>query len=136
MSTWDAFHADLRTALDAFAAGDAELYKHCWTTRSDCSVFGAFGGVVRGASEVRSRLDWAASQYRQGHYAAYDVLAEYLGADLGCIVALERVESRDAGGNTITRERRITHVARREPEGWRIVHQHSDPLVTVAPPPT
>jgi ketosteroid isomerase-like protein len=136
MSTWDAFHADLRTALDAFAAGDAEPYKHCWTTRSDCSVFGAFGGVVRGASEVRSRLDWAASQYRQGHYTAYDVLAEYVSEDLGCIVALERVESRDARGNTITRERRITHVARREPEGWRIVHQHSDPLVAVTPPLT
>jgi ketosteroid isomerase-like protein len=136
MSTWDVFHADLRTALDAFAAGDAEPYKHCWTTHSDCSVFGAFGGVVRGVSEVRSRLDWAASQYRQGHYTAYDVLAEHVGQDLGCIVALERVESRDAGGNTITRERRITHVARREPEGWRIVHQHSDPLVAVTPPPS
>jgi ketosteroid isomerase-like protein len=135
MSTWDTFHADLRTALDAFAAGDAEPYKHCWTTRSDCTVFGAFGGVVRGAEGVRSRLDWAASQYRQGHYTAYDVLAEHAGGDMGCIVALERVESRDADGKTITRERRITHVARREPEGWRIVNQHSDPLVEVTAPP-
>jgi ketosteroid isomerase-like protein len=135
ISTWDVFHGDLRKALEAFAAGDAELYKRCWSTSSECTVFGAFGGVVRGATEVRSRLDWAASQYREGHYTAYDVLAEYAGADMGCIVALERVESRDARGATITRERRITHVARREPEGWRIVHQHSDPLVAVTPPP-
>jgi ketosteroid isomerase-like protein len=136
ISTWDAFHGDLRTALEAFAAGDAELYKGCWSTNSDCTVFGAFGGVVQGATEVRSRLDWAASQYREGRYTAYDVLAEYAGEDMGCIVALERIESRDARGATITRERRITHVARREPEGWRIVHQHSDPLVAVTRPPT
>jgi ketosteroid isomerase-like protein len=91
--------------------------------------------VVRGAAEVRSRLDWAASQYREGRYTAYDVLSEHAGEDMACIVALERVESRGADGRLITRERRITHVARREPEGWRIVHQHSDPLVAVSPPP-
>lgn len=81
-------------------------------------------------------LDWAASRYHQGRYTVYEVLAEHTCQDMGCIVALERVETSDASGITITRERRLTHVVRREPEGWRIVHQHSDPLVTVTPQPT
>ena len=136
VSDWADFHADLRQALEAFAAGDARPYKQCWTTIGDCTVFGAFGGVIRGPAEVRLRLDWAASQYHQGRYTVYEVLAEHACQDMGCIVALERVESSDDSGNTITRERRLTHVARREPEGWRIVHQHSDPLVTVTPQPT
>ena len=72
----------------------------------------------------------------QGRYTVYEVLAEHTCQDMGCIVALERVEISDASGITITRERRLTHVVRREPEGWRIVHQHSDPLVTVTPQPT
>jgi ketosteroid isomerase-like protein len=130
ISTWDAFHGHLRQALEAFAAGDAKPYKGCWSTNNDCTVFGAFGGVVQGATEVRSRLDWAASQYRGGHYAAYDVLAEYVGEDMGCIVALELVESRDAQGAKITRERRITHVARREPGGWCQRRSKTDPLAS------
>ena len=136
VSDWGTFRADLRKALEAFAAGDAEPYKQWWTTSGDCTVFGAFGGVVRGPAEVRSRLDWAASRYHQGRYTVYEVLAEHACQDMGCIVALERVESSDTSGNTITRERRLTHVVRRESEGWRIVHQHSDPLVTVTPQPT
>ena len=136
MSDWGTFHADLRKALVAFAAGDAEPYKQWWTTSRDCTVFGAFGGVVRGPAEVRSRLDWAASRYHQGRYTVYEILVEHTCQDMGCIVALERVENSDASGITITRERRLTHVVRREPEGWRIVHQHSEPLVTITPSPT
>jgi len=133
LSTWDQFHADLRAALEAFVTGDAEPYKQCWTTSAECTVFGAFGGVIKGAVEVRARLDWAASQYQDGHYTSYEVLAEHAGEDAGCIVGLEHIESRDALGQPITRERRTTHVVRHEAEGWRIVHQHSDPLVSVTP---
>jgi len=136
VSDWGTFHADLRKALEAFAAGDAEPYKQWWTTSPDCTVFGAFGGVVRGPTEVRSRLDWAASRYHQGRYTVYEVLAEHTCQDMGCVVALERVETSEASGITITRVRRLTHVVRREPEGWRIVQQHSDPLITVTPQPT
>src|SRR4051794_35396351 len=104
LSTWDQFHADLREALEAFATSDAEPYKQCWTPSGECTVFGAFGGVVTGAAEVRARLDWAASQYHDGHYTSYEVLAEHAGEDAGCIVALERIESRDTLGHPITRE--------------------------------
>jgi ketosteroid isomerase-like protein len=134
VSSWDAFREEVRRALEAFATGDAAPYKKCWSGGDDCTVFGAFGGVVQGGSEIETRLDWAAAQYREGRYTRYEVLAEFMGTDVGCIVALERVETLDKEGLVMVRERRLTHVARQERHGWRIVHQHSDPLVTVKPP--
>ena len=134
MSSWASFHDQVRASVRAFVSGDAEPYKSCWSRGSDCTVLGAFGGVVRGGAEIASRLDWAAAQYRDGRYTRFEVLADVAGADLGYIVHLERVESLDAEGATVVRERRVTHVARKEQGQWRIVHQHSDPLVEVAPP--
>ena len=134
MSPWASFRDQVQASLEAFISGDAEPYKRCWSEESDCTVFGAFGGVVRGGAEIRSRLEWAAAQYRDGRYTRFEVLADAEGADLGYIVHLERVESLGAEGDVIVRERRVTHVAHKEQGEWRIIHQHSDPLVETASP--
>lgn len=130
---WAIFGKQLRSALEAFAVGDAEPYQRCWTN-DDCTVFGAFGGVVRGSEEVRVRLAWAAAQYRAGRYTRFEPVTDVLGTDLAVLAHLERIESLDEQGETIVRERRLTHVARKEVGGWKVVHQHSDPLVEVRPP--
>ena len=130
-TSWQSFRDQLRSAVKAFVAGDAEPYKRCWSQGDDCTVFGAFGGVVHGGKEIASRLDWAAAQYREGRYVRFDVLAEGADDTFGYLVHVERIESLDRGGGVVVRERRATHIARREDDGWRVVHQHSDPLVEV-----
>lgn len=131
---WATFCEQLRSALDAFVVGDAAPYQRCWTANDDCTVFGAFGGVGRGAEEIRLRLGWAGSQYRAGRYTRFELVTDVRGSDLAVLAHLERVESLDDQGATIVRERRLTHVARKEADGWKVVHQHSDPLVEVRPP--
>lgn len=133
-TSWPSFREQLRSAVEAFVAGDAEPYRRCWSRGDDCTAFGAFGGVVHGGEAVAARLGWAAAQYREGRYARFDVLADGAGDTVGYLVHLERIESLDRNGGVVVRERRVTHVARREDDGWRIVHQHSDPLVEVVPP--
>ena len=87
-----------------------------------------------GWTEVGTRLEFAASQYRSGRYDDVEVLASVAGADLGYIVWLETILATSAGGDAVIRRRRVTHVFRREGEGWLIVHYHADPLVDLVPP--
>lgn len=133
-TSWTSFQVEVRAAVEGFVRGAPEPYKRCWSTREDCTIFGAFGGVVTGPTDIRSRLDWVAAQYTDGQYTRFEVVAEAATQDLAYLAHLERIDSPDEQGHLVSRERRVTHVARREDDGWRLVHQHSDPLVQVTPP--
>jgi ketosteroid isomerase-like protein len=124
----------LTTALDAFALGDPEPYKALWAHTEDVSVLGAFGGRNLGWSEVGPRLDFAASQYRNGRYDDLEVLASGAGTDMAYIVWLDTISATSAAGDAVTRQRRATHVLRRDGDDWLVVHQHGDPLVDLVPP--
>jgi ketosteroid isomerase-like protein len=97
-------------------------------------VFGAFGGRNLGWTEVRPRLDVAASQDRDGRYDDVEVLTSFAGRDLASIVFVETVSATPAQDEAVTRRRRITHGLRQHGDHWRIVHQHRDPLVDLVPP--
>ncbi len=126
---WDAFRDELRGAVEAFVGGDPERYQRCWSSTEDCAIFGAFGGVARGSQEIHTRLGRAAAQYKHGRYMRFEPVSEVVGVDLALFAHLERIESVDQRDQVVVRERRVTHVVRKESDGWRIVHQHSDPLV-------
>ena len=95
----------LTTALGAFALGDPEPYKALWAHTEDVSG-----------------------------YDDLEVLASGAGTDMAYVVWLERISATSAAGDAVTRQRRITHVLRRDGDGWLIVHQHGDPLVDLVPP--
>jgi ketosteroid isomerase-like protein len=134
--SWNALNQELRAALDAFVAGDADPYKRLWSHRDDVSIFGAFGGCLRGWNAIAERLDWAASQYHEGVYGEFTLIAEGVTPDLAYSVWTEKITSMAPDGSAIVRERRGTQIYRMEGRTWRIVHQHSDPLVRVDPPGT
>ena len=127
--SWERFRDDVRQAVETFVAGDARPYTRCWTAREDATLFGAFGGVVRGQRDIAARLAAAAGRYVDGRYTRMDILGEAATGELAYLVHVERIESVDDDRRPVVRERRVTHVARREVDGWRIVHQHSDPLI-------
>ncbi len=56
-------------------------------------------------------------------------LADAATEDLAYLAHLQRIENVDPKRRIVVRERHVTHVARKEDDGWRIVHRHSDPLV-------
>lgn len=132
-SSWDAFRTELRGAVEALVDGDPQRYQRCWSLADDCSIFGAFGGAARGSLDIRNRLDWVAAQYRSGRYVRFELVNEVVVEGLAFLAHLERIESIDDRGQVVVRQRRLTHVVRKDSDGWRIVHQHSDPLVD---PPT
>ena len=132
--SWLKFRDDLSNALRAFARGDAGPYKALWSPSADTSIMGAFGGYSRGWDDIASRLDWAAAQYRNGVYDRFEVLDEVVGTDFAYLTWREQISLTGIDGQMLVRRRRGTQIHHREGSQWRIMHQHSDPLVEVQAP--
>ncbi len=126
---WKKFWAAVTEANHAMVQGDAEPLKRIYSHREDITVLGGFGGFENGWKEVGPRLDWAASQFRNGTFEQKEVNV-VVGSDLACTVTIERNEVNIAGKTEPTiLELRVTQAFRLEPDGWRMVHRHADPLV-------
>ncbi|MFE5336061.1 YybH family protein [Isoptericola sp. NPDC056573] len=134
VSTWADFQAAQRSALAALVAGDPRDFQRLWDHTPHVSLLGAFGGVARGWDEVRDRLAAVSAAYGDGVYRRLDQLDEHVHGDTAWTVHVEEIHSRSATGGRVVRERRVTKVYRRREDGWRIVHMHSDPLVTAELP--
>jgi ketosteroid isomerase-like protein len=118
----------LQRATDRMMAGESGPWKALLSRRDDVVVLGAFGGAVRDRAEVDARFDRTASAYSGGR-TSYEHLGTWIGSDLACTVDLEHHhEVRLAGHGPTTVTYRVTHVFRREPDGWKIVLRHADPL--------
>jgi hypothetical protein len=131
---WNEFMRALHDAIGAFVQGDPEPYKALWSHADDVSILGGFGGHEIGWSVVGERLEWAATHYSPSWSFVEETIAEIVGTDMGMRVAFQTISGRTASGDAITRERRVTYVARLEQGGWRVVHQHSDPLLAKLAP--
>ncbi|MGI9148555.1 MAG: YybH family protein [Chloroflexota bacterium] len=131
----------LRSANDRMMQGESGPWKQLLSARDDVVLLGAFGGYIHDRAEVNARYDRTASAYAGGH-ASYEALGTWVGSDLACTVGLEwHHEQYLAGRGPMTITYRVTHVFRREPEGWKVVLRHADPLAEfrgpelVFPPP-
>ena len=130
--SWQEFAQKLREAMADFVRGNAEPYIALWSRAENVSVFAAFGGSELGWEAVYSRLEWAASQYRDWTYEDI-VVAEHAGAEIGYRVHVARIRNLAQAGPPVERERRITHILVKESGTWRIAHVHSDSLASALP---
>jgi ketosteroid isomerase-like protein len=127
-SEWERFWAATTEANSAMVRGDSDPLKAIYSHSDDITVMGGFGGMELGWDEVGSRLEWAASQFREGSFEQR-VVSRIVESDVACVVTIERNEVRIAGSPELTTlELRVTQVFHREDGTWRMVHRHADPL--------
>ena len=130
LDDWRRFEQQYASAQDAFQRGDAEPIKALWSHADDVTLFGALGGHERGWAAIGSRLSQVARMNRSGAHRDDDVLTTIVGADLALMVRIEHIPNGGAGaGAGAVTHLRVTHAARCESGGWRIVSRHADPLV-------
>jgi ketosteroid isomerase-like protein len=127
---WRRFEQEYTAAQDAFQRGAAEPIKALWSHADDVTLFGALGGHERGWAAIGSRLSQVARMNTSGAHKGDDVLTTIVGADLALMVRIEHIPNSGAGaGVGAVTHLRVTHAARCESGGWRIVNRHADPLV-------
>jgi ketosteroid isomerase-like protein len=122
-------------ALDRIVRGDPTGYKALYSQGEDITLANPFGGIAHGVDEVSERLDRAASYYRDGHATAVDRIERVVTPELAYTVEIERAESKVGGSPEASSVAvRVTCIYRREEDGWKLVHRHADPRVSLQEP--
>ena len=113
--------------------GNAAAYKALWSHSGDVTLSGGFGGKIeKGWPAVSERLDWAASQFKNGTNTI-ERISFGANGNIGYIVQIEHIRFRNPAGEATTRDLRVTMVFRKEKKRWSIVHRHADGQTTKVP---
>ena len=110
--------------------GRPQSLEALWTRAPEVTLFGVSGGSgEHGWEQVKKRLDWTSTQYRDGSLTT-ERIASYVEGNLGYIVQIEKVRFKVPGSSAEKRlEIRATWIFRRERDSWRILHRQADPLI-------
>jgi ketosteroid isomerase-like protein len=127
-----AFLPGFEAATRAFMDGDATLWKQHVSRRDDVLIMGAWGDHEQGWPAVSARYDWACARFRKsGATLEVEYLVAVRSGDLASTTAIERAFVLLAGQEQLAAMAlRVTHLFRREEDGWKLVLRHADPLVS------
>jgi ketosteroid isomerase-like protein len=105
--------------------GDLTLRLSTWS-RGDVTLFGACVRYRRGWPEVRAVFDWLAMTFAACDDYDFELIAGDADGDLAYTVGIERYRAITSAGANVHNTLRVTHVYRREEQGWKIIHRHGD----------
>jgi ketosteroid isomerase-like protein len=111
-------------ALNQMANGDASAMGGIWSSSGTVTAMHPIGGREVGWENVRGSWLQVAQLCTGGTVRLEDQRIEATD-DLAYELGNERGEITMAG-RQVPIEQRVTNVYRREPEGWKIVHHHTD----------
>jgi ketosteroid isomerase-like protein len=122
----------LDQANQEMLGGDCARWLRLMSHRPDVTALGAYGGHVTGWDEVSARFARTAAGYGEGGAGgttSRENIATWVGGDIACVVDIETHRTGlPESPDPVTFRYRTTHVLRREPDGWRVVLRHADPL--------
>jgi ketosteroid isomerase-like protein len=100
----------------------------------DMTIFGPFGGMLRGTEQLSGRQQRAAQLFEGGH-GSCEVVKTIVGGDIVTVVQIERnvaqVHGRQDPQPWVLR---TTQVFERRGGGWVRLHRHADPLIDLRVP--
>jgi ketosteroid isomerase-like protein len=125
-----AFLNDFEAALTGFVNGDASLWKKLASKSDDGTIMGGWGAYEKGWSQVGPRYDWAASQFSpSGAKVRVEYLTVGVSGPVAYTVSLERSDVKLKGmEKPAPMVLRVTHIFRKESEGWKLIHRHADAM--------
>lgn len=115
-------------AASALMRGDARTYFATSPIAADFTLMSPFGGTPsRGPDYTPERIDSMSAFFRHGHHRQ-EIVEAYATPDMVVLALIERDQVEVGGLPAQEWVLRVTLVYRRDPEGWRLVHRHADPL--------
>ena len=115
------FYAALNSTLN----GDTGSMEEIWSHGSDVSAMHPFGGPILGWEEVRSSWEQAAQAFSGGQVTLDDMVVVPISEDAAYTLGTERGQG-TIGDETVRIDWRVTNIYRREADGWKMVHHHTD----------
>lgn len=118
-------HDALYSALNVMLSGDAGPIQAIWSSGDDATYAGPFGGTFVGSAAIAEEFARAAALHLRGRIETSDVHM-VSGADMGYSTCVEHGIDHILDGERFSITHRATNIFRREAEGWRLVHHHTD----------
>jgi ketosteroid isomerase-like protein len=118
-------HQALYEALNVMLAGDAVPIQTIWSKGLDASYAGPFGGFVVGGADIAEEFARVAAVQLKGRIEVTDLIM-LEGADMGYTVCTEHGIDHVIDGQAVNLTHRATNIFRREAEGWKLIHHHTD----------
>lgn len=112
------------SALNRMTTGDAGGLADIWSHNDTVTTMHPIGGKQVGWNAVRESFEQVAGLASSGHVEIADQVI-HAGEEYAYETGIERGQF-SLAGETISIEQRVTNVYRREPDGWKIVHHHTD----------
>jgi|SRR5947209_125624 len=114
------------TALNHLLNGDAGLMTKVWSHNSDVTTMNPYGGREIGWEQIQAVFEQVAQMCLGSQITVRirDALIR-VGGDLAYEIGIEFGEGTIAGKPTSI-QHRVTNIYRREAEGWKNVHCHTD----------
>jgi ketosteroid isomerase-like protein len=126
---FEQFMAIRDDAARAYVNGDAEPVDGLATDTAPASFFGPDGGVVTEPAAIRAAFRSGAQLFAPGGESTLEVLDARAAGDVGYWCGIQHATVHLASDDsTVAMPLRITEIFRREPDGWKLVHRHADPL--------
>jgi ketosteroid isomerase-like protein len=121
-------------ALGEFVKGNPEPMKMLFSPQQDVTLANPLGPPARGWDEIAQTMERAASNYRDGEITGFESVAKYVTAELAYIVWVERNKGKVGAREDIAPyPLRVTMIFRPEEGAWKVVHRHTDPIITPQP---
>lgn len=111
----------------ALMRGDAEGWAAAIPTSKDFVLMSPFGGRPTGGAYPPERLAALGRVFRNGDFSQ-EIVKIVASPDLVVLVTIERTHVEVGGLPAQDWALRVTQVHRRDPDGWRLVLRHADPL--------
>jgi ketosteroid isomerase-like protein len=96
-----------------------------WSHGSDVSAMHPFGSRSLGWEEVRAGWEQAAQAFSDGQVTLDDLVVVPISGDAAYTLGTEHGQAK-VGDASIGIDWRVTNIYRREADGWKIVHHHTD----------
>jgi ketosteroid isomerase-like protein len=124
--------------LTDFINGDPTLWKQNVSQRDESIIIGGWGAFEKGWNDISARYDWAAARFRNsGAKVAPEYLVTVVSGDTAYTVTIERSVVLLVGQDKpAPMALRVTHIFRKDPNDWKLVLRHADPLMEKAAPAT
>jgi ketosteroid isomerase-like protein len=119
---------EVKAASDRFYTAlsnmDIKQLPELWSHSDSVTTMHPMGGEQVGWQAVRESFEQAAGVMTDVHVEVADQTIQ-VGTDMAYEVGVERGSGKVAG-ETVFIEHRVTNVYRREADGWKLVHHHTD----------
>ena len=118
-------------AMREFGKGNPEPMQGMYSPREDVTIATAIDPPARGWDEVALKMERSASNLREGEIDAFETVTRVVTPELAYVVWVERHRGKiDEMDEIVSFPLRVTIIFRLEDDTWKIVHRHTDTVIT------